>query len=215
MSNDYWVYIYTYAQTKISMEWVWSSLFLLFSSSSTTHKIKLSLLAWELSLPIFSLDFLIRGGGDAGCGDDQFFCATRTVYSLSSYTVNWFCNTCAGKKNGYRSDSSNLINQKVGFIIYPYTASFLVPARCSHCITNPVLMWSLTLILAIFTTYADCTLIIFFRPELPEDYQSIIETLQINFWQLPWSVQDLSPNIIYVIHSNMMLNEFVSLSSDV
>lgn len=44
------------------------------------------------------------------------------------------------EKNGYRSDSSNLINQKVGFIIYPYTASFLVPARCSYCITNPVLM---------------------------------------------------------------------------
>ena len=61
---------------------------------------KLSLLAWELSLSIFPLDFLIRGGGDAGCGDDQFFCATRTVYSLSSYTVNWFCNTCAGKKKG-------------------------------------------------------------------------------------------------------------------
>ena len=195
------------------MEWVWSSLFLLFSSSSTTHKIKLSLLAWELSLPIFSLDFLIRGGGDAGCGDDQFFCATRTVYSLSSYTVNWFCNTCAGKKMG--TDQTVVIwSIKKLDSLFTYTLLVFLSHLGVHCITNPVLMWSLTLILAIFTTYAHCTLIIFFRPELPEEYQSIIETLQINFWQLLWSVQDLSPNIVYIIHGNMMLNEFVSLSSD-
>ena len=40
---------------------------------------------------------------------------------------------------------------------------------------------------------------------MPEDYQSIIKTLQIKFCKLLWSVQDLLPKYIYVIHGNMLL----------
>ena len=41
--------------------------------------------------------------------------------------------------------------------------------------------------------------------QLPEEYQSTIKTLQIKFCQLLWSVQDLLPNNVYVIHGNMPL----------
>ena len=43
-----------------------------------------------------------------------------------------------------------------------------------------------------------------------EDYQGITKMLQIEFCQLPWSVQVLLPNIVYVIHSNMTLKEYIT-----
>ena len=44
---------------------------------------------------------------------------------------------------------------------------------------------------------------------LPEDdYQSIIEMLQIKFCQLPWSPRSIA-NVIYVIHGNMTLKEYM------
>ena len=32
--------------------------------------------------------------------------------------------------------------------------------------------------------------------------------------QLPWSVQDVSPNIVYIIHSNMMLKEYKTFAKN-
>ena len=43
---------------------------------------------------------------------------------------------------------------------------------------------------------------------MPEDYR-IIETLQIEFCQLPWSPRSIA-NVAYVTRSNMTLKELIS-----